>query len=266
MIDKLSDRALNIYWPNWKRSYGKLKYTNIYITILTVICLALNSHTLVLNGYRKDSGEIKCYSTKDNPHYIYPNWERVHLVFYNLFPFALMCIANTYIIVMTVRSSRVQIDSTPSNGNQRKQMERYRQLTALLIIVTFAFVLLTLPACIYYVFFRQRFETTKERTYRYAIQIALNSIQFTSHAINFFLYCFSAKSFLTEFNDMFNEVIVRCHSNDSPSSSTIEQTRPVRGRVESASDRQQAGRQMKQYNFDFYPEFQSATDQNRPWN
>ncbi|CAM4873397.1 unnamed protein product [Rotaria socialis] len=203
------DRALNLYWLHWKQSYGKRKYTKYYIIILTFICIALNIHVLFLNGYRTSSGSIECYATENNPGYIFPQWERVHLVVYNLCPFAIMCICNTYIIVATVRSSRAQDESLPPTV-QRKNLERYRQLTALLIIVTFAFVLLTLPACIYFVFFRHNLEATTERTYRYMIQISLSSVQFTSHGINFFLYCFSAKSFLNELNDMLTECL-SCH-------------------------------------------------------
>ena len=264
------DRALNLYWPQWKQSYGGLKYTKYYISSLTLLCLGLNSHILFLNGYRQSSGDIKCYSTLENPGYIYPQWERVHLVVYNLCPFALMCICNTYIIVVTVRSSRAQIEATPSTTGQRKHIERYRQLTALLIIVTFAFVLLTLPACIYFVFFRHHFEWKAERTYRYAIQISLNSVQFTSHAINFFLYCFSAKSFLNEFNDMFNEWLAFCPCNDRSDQSSVgwslnDVRPPVHQYLESTLEQQRTeqGREMqvKSYQFNFYPEFQSTSEQ-----
>ena len=263
---------MNLHWLHWKQSFGQLRYTKYYIGIIIFICLTLNSHILFLNGYRTTTGDIKCYSTRDNPGYIYPQWERVHLVVYNLCPFAIMCICNTYIIVVTVRSSRAQTDCTPPNI-QRKTLERYRQLTALLIIVTFAFVLLTLPACIYFVFFRHHLELTTERTYRYMIQITLNSVQFTSHAINFFLYCFSAKSFLNELSDMFNELIAYCQMRNQSWSPSYEQRPaplvplppPNRDQYHPSSlERQQVaiGREMhsKHYQFNFFPEFQSTSE------
>lgn len=239
-----------------------MKFTKFYIIILTCICLALNSHILFLNGYRTPSGSIKCYSTRDNPGYIYPQWERVHLVVYNLCPFAIMCICNTYIIVVTVRSSRAQIEATPPMV-QRKNLERYRQLTALLIIVTFVFVILTLPACIYFVFFRHNLETRTDRTYRYMIQISLNSVQFTSHAINFFLYCFSAKSFLAELRDMCNEIVARCQPNTD--NWIVDDVRPnldpyQESTLENHRTDEEREMQVKHYKFNFFPEFQSATE------
>lgn len=203
------DRALCLYWTVWKQTYGQITYTKYYILILTTICIALNSHVLFLNGYRTSDGTIICYATRTNPEYIYNQWERVHLAVYNLCPFAIMCICNTYIIYVTVKTSRPQTERTPYRIH-RKSLERYRQFTALLIIVTFVFVLLTLPACIYFVFFRNDFVWKIQKTYRYMIQILLNSIQFTSHGINFFLYCFSAKSFRYELHAMFRELLSHC--------------------------------------------------------
>ncbi|CAF1334467.1 unnamed protein product [Adineta steineri] len=263
------DRALNLYWLHWKQSFGKLKYTKYYICILTFLCIGLNSHILFLNGYRTTSGTINCYSTRDNPNYIYPQWERVHLIVYNLCPFAIMCICNTYIIAVTVRSSRAQIESTPPTV-QRKNIERYRQLTALLIIVTFVFVILTLPACIYFVFFRHNLELKTERTRRHMIQITVNSIQFTSHAINFFLYCFSAKSFLNELRDMFNEFVSYCQGDDNDDW-VIDDVRPNNDQYnESTLEHQRTDQEremhLKHYKFNFFPEFQSATEQQTSWN
>ena len=199
-----SDRALGLFWPSWKQSYGKKSYAKFYIIFLSATFAILNSHILILNGYRSESGIINCYSTRSNPKYIYPQWQRVHLVLYNLCPFIIMLICNTYIIIVTVRSSRSELNQV---GNNRKNFDRYRQFTFLLIVVTFFFVVLTLPACIYFVFFRNTKLFQTEREYRFLVQIFLNSIQFTSHGINFFLYCFTAKSFRHEIREMCHDAL-----------------------------------------------------------
>lgn len=196
------DRCLSLHFLHWKQHYGKLSRTKYYIGTLTIICLLLNSHILLFNGYRADS-VVKCYATRTNPHYIFPQWERVHLVVYNLCPFTTMLFCNTYIISITVRSARIR-SSTQRKGSANA---RRRQLSLMLLIVTFAFVLLTLPSCIYFVFFRHRMPSDESsKTYRYMVQICLSSIQFTSHAINFFLYCFSATNFRQELHDFISEL------------------------------------------------------------
>ena len=198
----LIDRCLSLYFLTWKQNYGKLSRTKYHIAILTFICLLLNSHIFFLNGYQTGPPNfiIKCYVTRTNPNYIYPEWERVHLVVYNLLPFTLMCLCNTYIIYATIRSARIRLPTTA-------QSTRHRQLSMMLMLVTFAFVLLTLPSCIYFVFFRHRMSKSEHlRSYRYMVQISLGSVQFTAHAINFFLYCFSTKNFRNELRDFIQEI------------------------------------------------------------
>ncbi|CAF3034785.1 unnamed protein product [Rotaria sp. Silwood2] len=198
------DRCLSLYFLTWKQSYGKLSRTKYYIAILTIICLLFNSHILFLNGYRvkSENNTIKCYVTRENPKYIYPQWERAHLIVYNLCPFSIMCLCNTYIIYVTIRSARIR---TPVTGRN----PRHRQLSIMLILITFAFVLLTLPSCIYYVFFRHQMSSKHEsRMFRYMVQICLGSAQFTAHAVNFFLYCFSTKNFRNELRDFIEEIFL----------------------------------------------------------
>ena len=198
----LLDRCLSLYFLTWKQKCGKLTRTKYHIALLTFVCLLLNAHILFFNGYRTDTPKstIKCYATRDNPHYIFPQWERVHLVVYNLCPFLIMCLCNTYIIYVTIRSARVR---SPVTG----QSNRNRQISIMLMLVTFVFVLLTLPSCLYFVFFRHRMSSEEHsRRYRYMVQTCLGGVQFTSHAINFFLYCFSTKNFRNELADFLQEI------------------------------------------------------------
>jgi hypothetical protein len=114
-----------------------------------------------------------------------------------------MLLCNIYIIYVTIRSARVRT-SMPG-----QYASRHRQLSVMLMFVTFAFVVLTLPSCIYFVFFRHRMSADQDlRINRYMVQICLSSIQFTAHAINFFLYCFSTKNFRSEFQDFVEELIL----------------------------------------------------------
>lgn len=197
------DRCLSLYFLTWKHHYGKLSRTKYHIAILTIVCLLLNAHILFLNGYQTGPphNTIRCYRTRTNGYYIYPQWERVHLVVYNLCPFIIMLSCNTYIIHVTIRSARVRTIRRKTNASGKSiasSSTRHRQLSVMLMIVTFAFVLLTLPSCIYFVFFRHRMSGENLRRFRHMVQICLGSVQFTSHAVNFFLYCFSATNFREE--------------------------------------------------------------------
>ncbi len=224
---------MSLYFLTWKQKYGKLSHTKYHIAILTIISLILNCHILFFNGYHPDpsSNKIKCYATRTNPHYIFPQWERVHLVIYNLCPFIIMLSCNVYIIYITVRSARVRTSRRTKNSSGKSSnsnISRHRQLTLMLMLVTFAFVLLTLPSCIYFVFFRHRMSSTNySRSFRHMVQICLSSTQFTAHAINFFLYCFSATNFRNELRDFIQEICLNRLSalkSNKPSTTPIKLT------------------------------------------
>lgn len=191
----------------------------------------LNSHILFFNGYRRGppSYKVECYKTHTNPYYIFPQWERVHLVVYNLCPFIIMLICNIYIISVTIRSARIRTSriTLGARGSRSSSTSRHRQLSIMLILVTFAFVLLTLPSCIYFVFFRHEMSSKRfSRTFRHMVQICLSSTQFTSHAINFFLYCFSATNFRNELEDFVKEIFL-CRANMIESRKSIQITTAV---------------------------------------
>lgn len=219
----LLDRCLSLHFLTWKQKYGKPSRAKYHIGILAFICLLLNCHILFFNGYRTNQ-TVKCYATRTNPFYIFPKWERVHLVVYNLCPFIIMLSCNMYIISITVRSARIRT----SGKGSRSSIARHRQLTLMLMFVTFGFVLLTLPSCIYFVFFRHRMPASESaRTYRYMVQICLGSVQFTSHAINFFLYCFTATNFRHELRDFMSEICIcrsMSHSSNKSSLTTMRLT------------------------------------------
>ena len=235
---------MSLYFLTWKQKYGQLSRTKYHLAILACICLLLNSHILFFNGYKTDppNSIVKCYKTRTNPRYIFPRWERVHLVVYNLCPFIIMLSCNIYIISITVRSARIR--TINRNIRRTKTVNRHRQLSLMLMIVTFAFVALTLPSCIYFVFFRHRMPTDDSfRQYRYMVQICLSSVQFTAHAINFFLYCFSATNFRNELRDFFRDL---CQSNFFQS---IFKSRPTNTRAQSTLEYQQT-----------YPKMSSSKD------
>ncbi|CAF1385718.1 unnamed protein product [Adineta steineri] len=206
------DRCLSLYFLTWKHKYGKLSRVKYHIAILAITCLLLNSHILFFNGYYIDTLKktVKCYATRTNIHYIFPQWERVHLVVYNLCPFIIMLTCNTFIICISIRSARIRMTRRMTDASGKvstTSTSRHRQLTIMLMLVTFMFVLLTLPSCVYFVFFRHRMPSTSDsRTFRHMVQICLGSIQFTAHAINFFLYCFSARNFREELHGFINEL------------------------------------------------------------
>jgi hypothetical protein len=185
------DRCLNIHLLFWHQKIGQAKYSVYIILSVTITVALINSHLLFLNGYQqsncipfKKRTCFICYSRLNDPYYIFPKWERIHVIIYNLIPFSIMLISNCFIIRRSVsttnqRKSLSEIKKKPTrNYRQRKQT----QLTSLLLFVTFLFVLLTTPIMIYNVFLRNNL--VNKRPYKYILQGILLCIQYTSHAVS----------------------------------------------------------------------------------
>ena len=187
------DRCLNIYFLFWNRRFGHASRSTWIILTITLIVLLLNSHLLFLNGFYERNctpfGKqtcFTCYARPNDRHYIFPRWEKVHVIIYNVIPFSVMLVCTCFIIRRSIPSQQIQhtnsTDSkrfTRSTYRQRKQ----RQVTFILLSVIFLFVLLTTPVMIYNVFLRNRLK--EKKPLKYIVHGFLLCVQFTSHAVGF---------------------------------------------------------------------------------
>jgi hypothetical protein len=184
------DRCLNIHLLYWNRKMGRANRAVYIILAVAIIIACINSHLLFLNGYQKTNCLpfekrtcVICYSRLNDPFYIFPKWEQIHVFIYNFIPFSIMLISNSFIIRRSVPPSSRRTSSTDykkgssSNYRQRKQ----KQLTYMLVFVTFLFVFLTTPVMIYNVFLRNYL--IRKKPLKYILQGTLLCMQFTSHAV-----------------------------------------------------------------------------------
>ena len=90
------------------------------------------------NNMQQITGElysVTCYKAKDDPFYIFPKWERAHLIIYNAVPFTIMLICNSLIIYNL--KFNVKVKSKTKGTSRRK-----RRMTLVLVVVTFSFMTL----------------------------------------------------------------------------------------------------------------------------
>jgi hypothetical protein len=187
------DRCFNIHLLFWHRQMGRANRSVYIILIVTIIIALINSHLLFLNGYQKSDCIPRekrtcfiCYERPNDRHYIFPKWERIHMIIYNFIPFSIMLVSNCFIIHRSVPTyiSRISSSSVGSQKNSSRiyRQRKQKQLTYLLVFVTFLFVFLTTPIMIYKAFLRNRLITRKP--FKYILQGILLCMQFTSHAVS----------------------------------------------------------------------------------
>ena len=125
-----------------------------------------------------------------------------------LFPFISLLTMNSIIIhTLRKRSKQNLLESTgqgQTEGQNVKTKQAEKQICAMLLLVTFAFLILTIPARAL-VFYRKF--SSKDTTYYFAgvylfHQVATKS-SVTNHGINFFLYAMSGKKFRADLRNLF---------------------------------------------------------------
>ena len=214
------DRFMIVYAPFWKNFISKNQRVNFLIGLIVLTIFGLNLHIVFLNGFRLNTHNsyeniltnsnfsssssssngaaetVVCYQTKQDRSYIFPKWQKVHLIIYNIIPFSIMLFCNLMIIYNIVFVNKVK--SQTKSTNKRK-----RRMTILLLLVTFSFMFLTLPSVIVHSFLR---EVLSDKPYRRLVNMIVNNLLHTSHSINFFLYIFSAPNFRDELKILFQKI------------------------------------------------------------
>lgn len=140
--------------------FGTSKTSFIWSSLLTIFIFAFNSHILVLNGQTKilDSSNKTEFVNNSSIHCYYYSptfsmlfiFNTIQMTFYSIVPVVLMIIFNSLIIYKTACLGKYL------NRNNLKLIRLYqkkRRLTISLIIITFMFLLMSLPSTIFFAFF-----------------------------------------------------------------------------------------------------------------
>lgn len=206
------DRVMGVHSTCWTHQMARSKKLYSLIIFICVFIFMLNSHLLVLNGFYEDITDpetaqtyrsIVCYQSRWDENYIFPKWQTVHLFMYNAIPFLIMLVCNFMIIYNVKYVRRVK-------SYNKKSDKRKKRMTLMLILVTCTFMILTLPSVIVHTFYR---ESLSDKPYRRLVNLIVNNLVHTSHAINFFLYIFSAPNFRSEFKKFFTDLMLKLGLN-----------------------------------------------------
>ena len=125
-------------------------------------------------------------------------------------PFALLLIMNS-IIIHKIRTRSVfkkegSSQGDPNSGEQPKIKSTEIQMFAILLSVTFAFLLLTTPSYIFFLYARLvDFSRTPDQFARYYIFYNFShKSSISNHGINFFLYVISGRKFRSDLRNIFS--------------------------------------------------------------
>ncbi len=198
------ERCIGVYIPHMAKLICTKRRTKIVIGIVIVSAMAIYAPLLKLYShywrYVAVRGRYAPLCVRPSRElYVYklmaPWFE---LILYSMAPFALILILNIAISVRLIISQRQRNQILNVDSGADSNMHG---LTAMLLTTSTAFLVLTLPYCMYYML-RKYYIISKYQPQPHFKAIAL-VMQQTNHAINFLLYCFSGPRFRRELRNIF---------------------------------------------------------------
>lgn len=189
----------------------------VWCSCVSIILFLTNIHILILNGYYDPPVVVNATSVEvingtfinttntvliyslDNHCYLYetqfslaPTWDGVHLFIYSIIPFIIMFIFNILLISKTLITNK---SSMKKSKEALKSMRKKRKLTISILVITFGFIVMTMPVSFVFTFVRGPIEALK---YGRIILDLLNFISFSFHA-SLFSTCFMSNIKLRNF-------------------------------------------------------------------
>ncbi len=168
--------SLSRLQPTW---FNRSKNVLISIICIIIMFALFNFHIILFARFYKNDGKINVNARQ---YKIYPLWDYINLGLYNCVPFILMIIFNSGVIYHLIRLRRIS-----SVQNSRIH---HRAISITLLLTTFLFLLMTIPATVSFAFFYS--------TASLPLLHILDSMLYTYHISSFPLYLITFNEFRRE--------------------------------------------------------------------
>ncbi|XP_076450189.1 putative G-protein coupled receptor 139 [Babylonia areolata] len=199
-------RAISVVWPHRVNLLCTRRKVVILLAGTATFFAVVYSHYLY--GYEliyyERYGLYSCQMISGSYRSFIGLFSYIDLVLYSLLPFTCLIIANSVLVWKlraTVRETRHKFAQGSDQTEAREKTTKSVTLTV--ILVSAAFIVLTLPASIYHVMsylaVSARSKWVEDQSYIYVIQALTYMMLFSNNAVNFYLYCLTGKRFREEF-------------------------------------------------------------------
>ncbi len=199
LVSMTMERFFAIFSPHKAKQYITRTTCAVTIGVVGGLLAILNGHFFWT--FYKGPPHNYCTSYDKFDPFLAGEWTWIDFAFFSFIPFAVLIAANLGIITKIAYSNYVRKHTMKQSSGGVKMTS----MTAILITVSFMFLITTAPISIYLIIEQAIiFEATPEKA-------ALNNmwwaivvnIGYINHSFNFFLYCFSGPRFRRELRAMF---------------------------------------------------------------
>ncbi|XP_076469696.1 uncharacterized protein LOC143300025 [Babylonia areolata] len=201
-------RAMSVVWPHRVSTMCTRRTVLLLLMSVGVVLAVLYAHALITVGtvpLSKGSSSLKCVLKSEHASFVVNAFVYVELLLYSLLPFACLVCANAVLVwklTMSVRNARKHL----AQGDPDQILAREKtanSVTLTVIVVSLAFLVLTLPTSInfiqsFYVLTYSK-RTDAEVAELFFVATIRSLLGHSNAAVNFYLYCLTGARFREEF-------------------------------------------------------------------
>ena len=204
LLNMTFDRLYSIIRPHKAASFNTVKRAKITIVCVIIVSFSYNIPHLFVTGnvnwdcvpYGGALGTV-----------LGETYYWMSFVIQFIIPFVLLLLMNS-IIIHKIRTRSVfkqEKGSTENSTENSKTKNPESQMFAILLLVTFAFLMLTTPSYVFFLYVRiVDYTRTPEKMARYYLFYnSAHKMSISNHGINFFLYVISGQKFRTDLKNLF---------------------------------------------------------------
>ncbi|CAF1301609.1 unnamed protein product [Adineta steineri] len=207
-----ADRCIAVTRPLHASSICTVKRARISVCILVICILLINIH-FVFTHYLSSDNDCTTHERYD--FFIRRVWPWIDAAVYSALPFILLSTINFIIVHSLFQArharSKLQIYQSQRSRNKNKlSTSMSRKLTTMLLAVTIFFLLTSFPmVCLQlYTNIHQQHNSLFAQLY---LKPLCETLQYSNHCINFFLYAITGKAFRHELKRLFHSIALKMH-------------------------------------------------------
>ncbi len=197
------ERCLAILSPfNYKTMCSQFKDLVLILFILALV-VGYNIQALVTLTLRQFGPRTACAAAPKYEWYQQNIKLKIDIILQNFIPFVIILVANIAIIVR-VRSANDKLTSVNTESEKQiKRKQKAERMTGMLLGITFAFLILTLPMKVYLILAGTQQKIAQALDFNNGTYLIVYSLNTLNYGINFYMYVITGTDFRQEFLKMF---------------------------------------------------------------
>ena len=200
LVALTAQRAASVVWPHRVNVICTRHKSVVTIVVITAACSLLQTHTLYgfdLVKFTNVTTERCTFGSADYQKFWVSVWVMVSLLFYSLLPSMCLVVGNAVLgwkLTVAIKEARAKFSSRREDRKDSRE-KKASSVTVTIIIVSGAFVLITVPLTTYNTFFHI-YASSAIDYFLYDLFFVFGMSNF---AWNFYLYCLTGSKFREEF-------------------------------------------------------------------